>query len=117
MALALKGSLLARLQTFYEVLIQSLCLELSNHKNAGEHRSGEVMTRGSVWPMSIQEISAEELAKLFHLYHEALVHGLERPTDAVSGDSWGQLPERERRSMIAAARLALLDLAAAVAPE
>jgi len=63
--------------------------------------------------MSIQEVSAEELARLFHLYHEALAHGFEQPATQPSRDAWGQLPQRERKSMVAAARLALLDLAAA----
>jgi len=62
--------------------------------------------------MSIQEVSAEELAKLFHLYHQALTHGLnDRTTE--DGASWEQTPQCERKLMIAAARLALIDLAAA----
>ena len=67
--------------------------------------------------MSIEDVSAEELAKLFHLYHEAMMHGLERPATEVGEDSWGRLQHRERKSMIAAARLALLDLAAASAEQ
>jgi hypothetical protein len=53
--------------------------------------------------MSIQDISAEELAKLFHLYHQALVHGLD---DHRSGEhilSWEKTPQDERKLMIAAA--------------
>jgi hypothetical protein len=63
--------------------------------------------------MSIQEVSAEELAKLFHLYHQALAHGFDDRTTGRSGTSWEQTPQNERRRMIAAARLALIDLAAA----
>jgi hypothetical protein len=62
--------------------------------------------------MSIQDVGAEELAKLFHHYHEALAedfHGL-APEDA--GLSWERAPQSERKLMVAAARLALLELAA-----
>jgi len=59
---------------------------------------------------SIQDVSAEELAKLFHHYREALAHdfgcsGGEEP-------SWDRAPQQERKLMVAAARLALLELAA-----
>jgi hypothetical protein len=63
--------------------------------------------------MSIQEVSAEELAKLFHLYHQALAHGLDDRTTGENGTPWEQTPHNERRRMVAAARLALIDLAAA----
>jgi len=63
---------------------------------------------------TIQDVSAEQLAKLFHHYREALahdgdVHGSEE------GSSWDGTPQNERRVMVAAARLALLELAAAPA--
>jgi hypothetical protein len=54
--------------------------------------------------MSIQDVSAEQLAKLFHHYQEALTH--ENATH-----SWDQTPQNERNLMVAAARLALLELA------
>jgi hypothetical protein len=63
--------------------------------------------------MSIQEVSAEELAKLFHIYHQALAHGLDEHTRGERGTSWDQTPQNERKLMIAAARLALIDLAEA----
>jgi hypothetical protein len=63
--------------------------------------------------MSIQEVSAEELAKLFHLYHQALAHGLDDRMTGENGPPWEQTPQNERRRMVAAARLALIDLAAA----
>jgi hypothetical protein len=63
--------------------------------------------------MSIQEVSAEELAKLFHLYHQALAHGLDDLTSGGNGTPWEQTPQNHRRRMVAAARLALIDLAAA----
>jgi hypothetical protein len=67
--------------------------------------------------MSIQEISAEELAKLFHLYHQALVHGLDDHRSGEHSLSWEKTPQDERKLMIAAARLALIDLAAGCGEE
>ncbi len=63
--------------------------------------------------MSIQEVSAEELAKLFHHYEGALFedfHGLSREGTSVA---WEQVPQNERKLMVAAARLALLELGTA----
>lgn len=67
--------------------------------------------------MSIQEVSAEELAKLFHLYHQALAHGLDDQASAEHSLSWDKTPQNERKLMVAAARLALIDLAAACGEE
>jgi hypothetical protein len=61
---------------------------------------------------SIQEVSAEQLAKLFFIYREALAHDgtgcaiHEKP----EGSSWERTPQSERKLMVAAARLALLEL-------
>jgi hypothetical protein len=63
--------------------------------------------------MSIQEVSAEELAELFHLYHQALGNGLDDHSTGGNGTPWDQTPQNERKRMVAAARLALMDLAAA----
>ena len=61
--------------------------------------------------MSIQEVSAEALAELFHHYHEALA-----PDFALRNGSpaatWSQLPPEEKTRAVAAARLILLELAA-----
>lgn len=62
---------------------------------------------------SIQNVSAEELAKLFHHYHGALAHGCDGPKG--SETAWEQTPQDERKLMVAAARLALLELAASPA--
>jgi len=61
--------------------------------------------------MSIQEVTAEELAKLFHHYQAALAedfHGLAQQDASLS---WERAPQNQRKLMIAAARLALLELA------
>jgi hypothetical protein len=60
--------------------------------------------------MSIQEVSAEQLAELFHHYHQALApdFGCANKRDA---EPWEQMPQLERSRLVAAARLALLELA------
>ena len=63
---------------------------------------------------TIQEVSAEQLAKLFFNYHEALAHdccnnnGTEHKKP--QAPSWESTPQSERRLMVAAARLTLLEL-------
>jgi hypothetical protein len=60
--------------------------------------------------MSIQEVAPEQLAELFHHYHQALAPDFQCPTKAPS-ETWDHVPEREKSRLIAAARLALLELA------
>jgi hypothetical protein len=65
--------------------------------------------------MSIQDVSAEQLAKLFHHYQEALAHdggghGIKQES------SWDRTPQNDRKRLVAAARLALLELASTPAP-
>ena len=62
---------------------------------------------------SIQDVSAEELAKLFHHYRGALAHDFDCQNDAGGNSSWERTPQHERKLLVAAARLALLELAAA----
>jgi len=61
--------------------------------------------------MSIQEVSPEQLAELFHHYHQALA-----PDFGGSGtpnlEAWEEMPQQEKSRLIAAARLAVLELAA-----
>jgi hypothetical protein len=60
---------------------------------------------------SIQNVSAEELAKLFHHYQDALAHDFDcQAGDEAISSSWDQTPQNERKLMVAAARLALLEL-------
>jgi hypothetical protein len=66
---------------------------------------------------SIQDVSAEELAKLFHHYRGALAHDFECENDSESRSSWDRTSPSERKLMVAAARLALLELAAAQAQQ
>jgi hypothetical protein len=59
--------------------------------------------------MSIQEVSAEQLAKLFDHYHQALASDYGCRTEQAN-QSWKDVPQQERNRMTAAARLALLKL-------
>lgn len=59
--------------------------------------------------MSLQEVSVEQLAKVFHYYHEALAPDFNCGTEA-KVESWQKVPSNERSRLIAAMRLALLDL-------
>jgi hypothetical protein len=55
--------------------------------------------------MSIQEVSAEQFARLFNHHYETLA-----PDSDSIGESWSEIPLGERSRMIAAVRLALQDL-------
>jgi hypothetical protein len=56
----------------------------------------------------IQDVNAEELARLFHLYHEILASDFDCEADC--SPSWEETPEKERKRLTAAARLALDEL-------
>ena len=60
---------------------------------------------------TIQDVSAEQLAKLFHRYREALAHDRDGEDGEAEPSEWERMPQNERRLMVAAARLALLELA------
>lgn len=62
---------------------------------------------------SIQNVSAEELAKVFHHYHEALAHDFHGCAARKPEVSWEEAQPAERKLMVAAARLTLLELAEA----
>jgi hypothetical protein len=59
--------------------------------------------------MSFQDVSAEQLAELFHHYHQALGPDLGcagKPSRAM----WQEVSQQEKSRMVAAARLTLLEL-------
>jgi hypothetical protein len=66
---------------------------------------------------SMHNVSAEDLAKVFHHYHEALARDFHGYASREAEFSWEQAPPTERKLMIAAARLTLLELAATPAEE
>jgi hypothetical protein len=61
--------------------------------------------------MSIHEVLPEQLAELFHHYHQALAPDFSLGPKATP-ETWDQVPTEEKRRLIAAARLALLELGA-----
>ena len=61
--------------------------------------------------MSLQEVLPEQLAELFHHYHQALGPDFACDTNA-DPQPWEQVPSQQKNRMIAAARLALLELGA-----
>jgi hypothetical protein len=61
---------------------------------------------------TIQDCTAEQLAKLFHHYREALANDC--ASDPRDNSSWEHTPADERKRLIAAARLTLLELSTAV---
>ena len=64
---------------------------------------------------TLQEVNAEQLARLFHHYKEALAHDCAPEKDQDS-TSWDRTSQSERKLMVAAARLALLELSTAAEP-
>lgn len=65
--------------------------------------------------LTIQDVSAEELAKVFHHYREALAKGNDCHASEEEHSSWDRAPQNERRLLVAAARLTLLELTTAAA--
>ena len=61
--------------------------------------------------MSIQEVAPEQLAQLFHHYHQALTAESDGLGDAQS-ESWELVPQQEKKRLVSAARLTLLELSA-----
>jgi len=60
--------------------------------------------------MSIQEVSAERFAQLFHQYHQALASESGNGAHVRTCDAWAEVAPSEKSRMIAAARLALLEV-------
>jgi hypothetical protein len=59
---------------------------------------------------SLQNVSAEDLARLFHHYHQSLAHDFDGQASPEVAGTWEQAPQNERKLMIAAAHLTLLEL-------
>jgi hypothetical protein len=59
--------------------------------------------------MSTQEVFVQQFARLFDHYQEALSPERELAAEAQS-PSWNTIPPSERNRMVAAARLALLEI-------
>jgi hypothetical protein len=59
--------------------------------------------------MWIHEVAPERLAELFHHYHQALAPETSGNRSEARG-SWREVPAQEKNRLVAAARLALLEL-------
>ncbi|MFZ1007616.1 MAG: hypothetical protein WAN65_12310 [Candidatus Sulfotelmatobacter sp.] len=59
--------------------------------------------------MWINEVAPERLAQLFHHYHQALTPESSGKGSEVRAE-WKEVPQQEKNRMVAAARLALLEL-------
>lgn len=64
---------------------------------------------------TLQEVNAEQLARVFHHYKEALANDC-IPQKEQGSDAWDQTPPSERKLMVAAARLTLLELSTTSEP-
>jgi len=60
--------------------------------------------------MSLQEVSPERLAEVFHHYDQALASDSAGSSRSLC-ETWQHVPAEERHRLIAVARLALLELA------
>jgi len=59
--------------------------------------------------MWIHEVAPERLAELFHHYHQALMPEISGK-GSEGGGAWKEVPQKEKSRLVAAARLALLEL-------
>ena len=60
---------------------------------------------------TIQDVSPEQLAKVFYHYHEALSCDGNGHDSQEESFSWDRASHNQRKLMVAAARLALIELA------
>ncbi len=60
---------------------------------------------------SIEDVSAEQLARLLHHYHHALPSAPPVEDGCEGDNSWEEVPTQEKQRLVAAARLALFELA------
>jgi hypothetical protein len=65
---------------------------------------------GTIKYMSIQGVSAELFAELFHQYQHALAKDASSTSVSDSDEEWADVPVSEKNLRIAAARLALLEV-------
>lgn len=61
--------------------------------------------------MWVNEVAPERLAEIFHHYHQALTPEISGKGSEGRG-TWKEIPQPEKNRMVAAARLALLELEA-----
>jgi hypothetical protein len=66
---------------------------------------------------SIQDVSAEQLARVFHHYQEALAHDYQCKSHEGKASSWDRTPKSEKDLLLAAAHLTLEELGATCSPD
>ncbi|MGA2302534.1 MAG: hypothetical protein ABSD86_24175 [Candidatus Sulfotelmatobacter sp.] len=101
-------SFLLSLRTFYESFIRSFRDCVSNSHETEEKprtKSGAREIKG----MWIHEVAPERLAEIFHHYHQALTPEISGKGSEARG-AWQEVPQQEKSRLVAAARLALLEL-------
>jgi hypothetical protein len=59
--------------------------------------------------MSMPEVTPEQLAELFHHYHQPLAPNFGCASNS-NPEGWERVPQQEKNRLVAAARLALLEL-------
>jgi len=91
------------LRTFYVLFIQFLLVFVSN--SYGRKRAN----KGEIEGMWIHEVAPERLAELFHHYQQALMPEVSGKGSEGQG-AWKEVPQKEKSRLVAAARLALLEL-------
>jgi hypothetical protein len=78
-----------------------------------EQIQNKVDQSGKVYLMSIQEVSAEQLAQLLHHYQQTIGPDF-GCASKLNAEAWERLPQDEKNRLVGATRLALLELAATV---
>jgi hypothetical protein len=87
------------------------CARTSNKAHESQPgRTAQGNEKGN-FVMSLQEISPEQLAELFHHYHQVLAPEFGDSSNG-NNETWQFIPEQEKKRLITAARLALNELAA-----
>jgi hypothetical protein len=85
--------------------------QIKKKPNKEEIRSTAIKKtrKGVLKAMSFQDVSAEQLAELFHHYHQALGQDFGCAGKRIRA-TWQEVSQQEKSRMVAAARLTLLEL-------
>jgi hypothetical protein len=85
--------------------ISAIPIPIAMDLNGSQCETGSVETN-IMW---IHEVAPERLAELFHHYHQALTPETSKKDNEPRG-AWREVPQQEKSRLVAAARLALLEL-------
>lgn len=98
-----------RAAKIYGFLIFNLCA-LYEVSHQIQLRPEDVGRQKGTTFMSIEEVSVERFAQLFHHYHQALSDDSCAAAHQRTCDAWADVPPTEKKRLITAARLALLEV-------